>query len=69
MRRIQSLKHRIQKAEHVPPDARIIRQLHEEWSAILNAPGFYKGFVHWIHETPELVPVPHNLPDFEYLFQ
>ena len=45
MRRIQSLKHRIQKAEHVPPDARIIRQLHEEWSAILNAPGFYKGFV------------------------
>lgn len=69
MRRIQSLKQRLHKAERIVPTPIVQQQLQQEWNRILDAPGFRKGFRVWMMNFPELLPVPIDFPSHEYVFQ
>ena len=68
MRRIQSLKRRVQRweSDHSLSD-HYYTQLWEEWMCILKAKGFSKGFLAWIREHPDIMQIPLQLPTAEYL--
>ena len=69
MRRIQSLKRRIQRWEidYSLMDS-YYHQLWEEWMCIVRAKGFPQGFLQWLQDCPELTQVPLHLPTSEYLY-
>ena len=68
IRRLQSLRHRVRKWELQPrvPDE-IQRQLWQEWSCILRAPGFPGGFLRWMRQFPEIPHLPLQVPNEELL--
>ena len=68
IRRIQSLKARVGKLTTYPeiwPGT--WEQLHLEWRAILQAPGYQGGFPQWLQRHPELPDPDRGLPDFNGL--
>ena len=68
LRRIQSLRSRLEVCTRTAQFDRYQDQLQAEWQAILNASGFTGGFRLWILSKPELAFVPDFVPDLEYLF-
>ena len=69
LRRVQSLKFRVRKLKDFVEIWSTTRLQHaEEWRAILKAPGFYRGFGHWLQQKPELQDIGNAVPTEEQLF-
>jgi ribonuclease HI len=68
IRRIQSLKQRINKLDGIQVAPDISKQLHQEWNKILSAAGFHRSFSHWLMQYPELQVIPTDIPNTEYLY-
>ena len=67
LRRIQSLRARVETCIRIQQPYDQCRQMQAEWNAILKAPGFVGGFSTWIFNKPELCFVPEYVPNLEYL--
>ena len=68
IRRLQSLRLRLQKLEHVDVWTITWLQLWEEWRAILRAAGFSGGFEVWLALHPELPDSGEGFPSVAGLF-
>lgn len=66
LRRIQSLRARVRKADRYA-DSRLSDQLQSEWTCILTSQCLGYPFGFWIQDLPELGPPPVAVPTFEYL--
>ncbi len=68
LRRITSLKIRIQKMQSFPEIwFQTWMDVHHEWKVILHSDFQMKKFAYWISDIPELSPIPVELPTLEWL--
>ena len=67
IRRIKSLKQRINHEGFVTPQSSKFQGLQDEWKCILRAPVMAKHFAFWIASQPELGNIPWPLPSVQWL--